>query len=451
MSGVHRYLPLSEAERAAMLRAAGFESAEDLFASIPETLRLKGALDVPGPLAEQDLLADLAGRAADNTIPDPRSQFLGGGAYRHYQPSIVDHLISRTEFYSSYTPYQPEIAQGTLQAVFEFQTLVCQLTGLDLSNASMYEGASSLAEAILMADRQAPKKRTILSDRLHPEYAQVVRTYLAHIGIEVHTFGSRADGTADPQQAAKALAQGASSLVVQHPNFFGCVEEIEALAAAAKQAGAHLIVAMNEPVALGLLKAPGMQGADIVVGELQGLGVPLSYGGPYLGFLAARTAFMRHMPGRLVGEAKDVDGRRGYVLTLSTREQHIRREKATSNICTNEGLCALTASIFMATLGKSGMMELARHNHAKAAYARARLESVQGLQFPEPAPFFNEFVVRLKGEASEAVRRLAAKGLLAGIPLSRYLPERERDLLVCVTEMNPKGEIDRLADEIGRL
>ena len=451
MPGVHRYLPLSEAERAAMLEAAGFSRPEDLFASIPEKLRLKGALDVPGPLAEQDLLADLQGRAAENRVPEARAQFLGGGAYRHYQPSIVDHLLQRTEFYSSYTPYQPEISQGTLQAVFEFQTLICQLTGLDLSNASMYEGASSVAEAILMADRLTPRKRTLLSDRLHPEYARTVRTYLAHIGIEVQTFGHRADGTADPQQAATALAAGASSIVVQHPNFFGCVEEIEALAAAAKQAGSHLIVAMNEPISLGLLKAPGAQGADIVVGEAQGLGVPLSFGGPYLGFLAARASFMRHMPGRLVGEAKDVDGRRGYVLTLSTREQHIRREKATSNICTNEGLCALTASIYMATLGKTGMMDLARHNHAKAAYARTRLEAVAGLQFPEPAPFFNEFVVRLKGSATDAVRRLAEKGILAGLPLSRYFPDRDRDLLVAVTEMNPKAEIDRLADEIGRL
>ena len=451
MSGVHRYLPLSEAERAEMLRAAGFDRAEDLFASIPANLRLKGALDVPGPMAEQDLLADLTGRAAENRVPDPRAQFLGGGAYRHYQPSIVDHLISRTEFYSSYTPYQPEISQGTLQAVYEYQTLICQLTGLDLSNASMYEGASSLAEAILMADRLAPKKRAVLSDRLHPEYAQTVRTYLAHIGVEVTTFGHRPDGTADPQAARQALAQGASALVIQHPNFFGCVEEVEALAAAAKQAGAHLVVAVTEPVSLGLLKPPGAQGADIVVGEAQGLGVPLSFGGPFLGFLAARTAFMRHMPGRLVGEAKDVDGRRGYVLTLSTREQHIRREKATSNICTNEGLCALTASIFMATLGKRGMMDLARHNHAKAAYARTRLEAVKGLSFPEPAPFFNEFVVRLPGSAAEAVQRLAGKGILAGIPLSRYFKDRERDLLVCVTEMNPKAEIDRLADEIGRI
>ena len=451
MSGVHRYLPLSEAERAEMLRAAGFERPEDLFASIPAGLRLKQPLEVPGPLAEQDLLADLQGRSAENRVPDVRAQFLGGGAYRHYQPSIVDHLISRTEFYSSYTPYQPEITQGTLQAVFEYQTLVCQLTGLDLSNASMYEGASSLAEAILMADRVSPKKRAVLSDRLHPEYLQTVRTYLAHIGIEVSTFGHRADGTADHVAAKQALGAGASALVVQHPNFFGCVEEIEALAAAAKSAEAQLVVVVNEPVSLGLLKPPGAQGADIVVGELQGMGVPLSFGGPYLGFLAARTAFMRHMPGRLVGEAKDVDGRRGYVLTLSTREQHIRREKATSNICTNEGLCALTASIFMATLGKRGMMDLARHNHAKAAYARTRLEAVKGLSFPEPAPFFNEFVVRLKGSAAEAVGKLAAKGILAGIPLSRYFKDRERDLLVCVTEMNPKSEIDRLADEIGRL
>ena len=453
MSGVHRYLPLSEAERAEMLRAAGFDRPEDLFASIPERLRLKGALDVPGPMAEQDLLADLVARSRENHVPEPGAQFLGGGAYRHYQPSIVDHLISRTEFYSSYTPYQPEITQGTLQAVFEFQTLVCQLTGLDLSNASMYEGASSLAEAILMADRLSPardgKKRTILSDRLHPEYAQVVRTYLAHIGIEVHTFGHRPDGTADPQSAKQALAAGASSLVVQHPNFFGCVEEIEALAATAKEAGAHLIVTINEPVSLGLLKPPGAQGADIVVGELQGLGVPLSFGGPYLGFLAARAPFVRQMPGRLVGEATDVDGRRGYVLTLSTREQHIRREKATSNICTNEGLCALTASIFMATLGKRGLMDLARHNHAKAAYARARLEAVPGLSFPEPAPFFNEFVVRLRGPAADAVRRLAGRGIAAGIPLSRYFPDRDRDLLVAVTEMNPKAEIDRLAAELG--
>jgi glycine dehydrogenase subunit 1 len=451
MGGTHRYLPLSDAERREMLRAVGVASADELFASIPQNLRLKGTLDVPGPLGEQDLLAEMTTRAAENRFPDPRAQFLGAGAYRHFVPAVVDHLIARSEFYSSYTPYQPEITQGTLQAVFEYQTLICQLTGLDLSNASMYEGASSLAEAILMAERATPKKRVLLSDRLHPEYAEVVRTYLAHTGIEVLTFGHRPDGTADPEAARQALAPGASAIVLQHPNFFGCLEEIEAFAAAARGASAHLVVTVTEPVSLGLLKAPGDLGADIVVGEGQSLGVPLSFGGPFLGFLAARSQFMRQMPGRLVGEAKDVDGRRGYVLTLSTREQHIRREKATSNICTNEGLCALTASIFMATLGKSGLMELARHNHAKAAYARQRLQATPGLSFPEPAPFFNEFVVRLPLNASQAVARLAGEGILAGVPLKRYFEGRDRDLLVCVTEMNPKAEIDRLATALGRL
>ncbi|HEV8120057.1 MAG TPA: aminomethyl-transferring glycine dehydrogenase subunit GcvPA [Candidatus Polarisedimenticolia bacterium] len=451
MGGTHRYLPLSDAERREMLRVIGVASADELFASIPASLRLKGALDVPGPLGEQDLLAEMTARAAESRLPDPRAQFLGAGAYRHFVPAVVDHLISRTEFYSSYTPYQPEITQGTLQAVFEYQTMICQLTGLDLSNASMYEGASSLAEAILMAERLTPKKRVLLSDRLHPEYAEVVRTYLAYTGVEIVTFAHRPDGTADSDAAKKALGAGASAIVVQHPNFFGCVEEIEAFGAAAHAASAHLIVVVTEPVSLGLLKAPGDLGADIVVGEGQSLGVPLSFGGPFLGFLAARSQFMRQMPGRLVGEAKDVDGRRGYVLTLSTREQHIRREKATSNICTNEGLCALTASIFMATLGKSGLLELARHNHAKAAYARQRLQATQGLSFPEPASFFNEFVVRLPVDAGEAVSRLAGEGILAGVPLKRYFDGRERDLLVCVTEMNPKSEIDRLAEALGRL
>jgi len=449
----HRYLPLSDAERDEMLRAIGLKSADDLFASIPKRLRLGGALDVPGPLAEMDLVAEMAARAGENILPDPRSQFLGAGAYRHFAPAVVDHLLSRTEFYSSYTPYQPEISQGTLQAVFEFQTLICQLTGLDLSNASMYEGASTLAEAILMAERTAPRGRVVLSDRLHPEYAQVVRTYLANMGIVLDIMEHGRDGAADLVAARQALEGKASALVVQHPNFFGCLEEVEALAAVAHQAGAFLIVVVTEPIALGLLKPPGEQGADIVLGEGQGLGVPLSYGGPYLGFLAARQSFLRQMPGRIVGEARDVDGRRGYVLTLATREQHIRREKATSNICTNEGLCALTAAIFMAALGKSGVMELARHNRAKAAYARERIAAARGCSIPYAEPFFNEFVVRLPVPAAAAVRRLAERGIACGVPLSRYFADKrqERDLLVCVTEINPRGEIERLADELGRL
>jgi glycine dehydrogenase subunit 1 len=404
-------------------------------------------------MAEMDLLAEMTARAAENRIPEAGSQFVGGGAYRHFVPALVDHLISRTEFYSSYTPYQPEISQGTLQAVFEYQTLICQLTGLDISNASMYEGASTLAEAVLMAERVSPRGRVVISDRVHPEYLQVTRTCLANMEIALETFAHRPDGSADPQAARAALEKPASAIVVQHPNFFGCLEEVEALAAVAKQAGAFLIVVVTEPLALGLLKSPGSQGADMVLGEGQGLGVPLSFGGPFLGFLAARTSFLRQMPGRLVGQAKDVDGRRSYVLTLSTREQHIRREKATSNICTNEGLCALTASIFMATLGKSGLMELARRNRQLAAYARARLGTARGCSLPYAAPFFNEFVVRLPIPAAAAVEQLAGRGLLAGLPLSRYFrtKEDERDLLVCVTEMNPRGAIDRLADELGRL
>ncbi|HKQ97693.1 MAG TPA: aminomethyl-transferring glycine dehydrogenase subunit GcvPA [Candidatus Polarisedimenticolia bacterium] len=451
MAPPHRYLPQSDAEREEMLRAVGVAQAADLFASIPASLRLTKPLDVPGPLAEMDLQAEMAARAAENRVGDPRLQFLGGGAYRHFAPSAVDHLVSRTEFYSSYTPYQPEITQGTLQAVFEYQTLIAQLTGLDIANASMYEGASSLAEAVLMTERVSPRGRVLISDRVHPEYLQVVRTYLANMEIAVETFGGRADGTSDPDAARKALATPASALVVQHPNFLGCLEEVEAMAAAAHEAKAALIVTVNEPLSMALLKSPGSQGADVVVGEAQGLGVPLSYGGPYLGFLAARATYLRQMPGRLVGEAKDVDGRRGYVLTLSTREQHIRREKATSNICTNEGLCALTAAIYMASLGGVGLRDLARQNHARAAYARERLAAVKGVTMPHTAPFFNEFVVRLPGSAARAVETLAGLGIAAGIPLSRYVADRDRDLLVAVTETNPRTAIDRLADEIARL
>jgi len=452
MGDGHRYIPASDADRDSMLREIGARSIDDLFATIPPALRLQGPLQLAAALSEQELLLEMSRRARDSRQPHPGAQFLGGGAYRHHSPVLVDHLISRTEFYSSYTPYQPEISQGTLQAIFEFQTLVCQLTELEISNASMYDGASSLAEAILMAERMTHRGRVVASDRLHPEYLQVCRTYLANLDVELALFGSRPDGSADPQAAQRALREGkAGAVVIQQPNFFGCLEEVEAFAAAAHDAGAHLIVAVTEPIALGLLKGPGRQGADIVVGEGHSFGVPLSYGGPYLGFLAARQAFLRNMPGRIVGETRDVDGRRGYVLTLSTREQHIRREKATSNICTNEGLCALTASIFMAIAGRAGLRELALHNHAKAAYARATIAAARRCSVPYDAPVFNEFTVRLPVPAEQAVRQLLDRGLVPGIPLSRYFPGMERDLLVCVTETNPRAEIDRLADELGRL
>ncbi len=451
MGDANRYIPASDADREAMLRDIGLSSIDDLFDSIPEALRFKGDLAVPGPLSEMELLAELLALARANREIPAGGQFLGGGAYRHFAPSIIDHLISRSEFYSSYTPYQPEISQGTLQAIFEYQTLICQLTELDISNASMYDGASALAEGVLMAERLNPKGRVVLSDRIHPEYLQVVRTFLANTEIEIVPFGHREDGTADPGAARRALGGKASALVVQHPSFFGCLEEVESLARVAREAGALLIVAVSEPLALGLLKGPGSQGADLVLGEGHSFGVPLSFGGPYLGFLAARRSCVRSMPGRLVGEARDVDGRRGYVLTLSTREQHIRREKATSNICTNEGLCALTAAIFLATLGKSGLREVAVQNHAKAAYARERIGKAAGCRVRYAAAIFNEFVVELPVAAEAAVKALADRGLVPGIPLSRYFPERERELLVTVTEVNPRAEIDRLAAELGRL
>jgi glycine cleavage system P protein (glycine dehydrogenase) subunit 1 len=452
MGDGHRYIPASDADREAMLREIGVARIDDLFTSIPESLRLKRPLSIPPALSEQELLAEMSSRSAEGRRPDAAAQFLGGGAYRHHCPALVDHLISRTEFYSSYTPYQPEISQGTLQAIFEYQTLICQLTELDISNASLYDGASALAEAILMAERASRGGRVVVSDRVHPEYLQVCRTYLDALDVDITMFGHRPDGSSDPEAARRALGEGkASAVIVQHPNFFGCLEDIEAFAAAARQAGSHLIVAVSEPVSLGLLKGPGCQGADVVVGEGHAFGVPLSFGGPFLGFMAARQEFLRNMPGRIVGETLDVDGRRGYVLTLSTREQHIRREKATSNICTNQGLCALIASIFLAVVGKSGLRDLAVHNHAKAAYARKRIAATKGCSLPYSAPIFNEFTVRLPIPAEEAVRHLLDRGLVAGIPLSRYGADMDRDLLVCVTELNPRAEIDRLADELGRL
>jgi glycine dehydrogenase subunit 1 len=451
MGDAHRYVPVSDQERREMLESIGRTSVDELFAEIPAHLKIARSLGVPGPLSEIEVLAEVRARAEATRAPDPACQFLGGGAYRHAVPALVDHLISRTEFYSAYTPYQPEISQGTLQAMFEFQTLICQITGLEISNASMYDGASSLAEAILMIERLKPRGRIVVSDRLHPEYLQVTRTYVGALGTEIATFGHRPDGAADPEAARRALAaKPASALVIQHPDFFGCLEDVETLARAARDAGAALVVAVAEPVALGILKGPGAQGADVVAGEGQSFGVPVSYGGPYLGFLAARSAFLRSMPGRIVGEARDVDGRRGYVLTLSTREQHIRREKATSNICTNEGLAALTAAIFMAVAGKHGLREMASQCHAKAAYAREAIGRARGCRLPYSAPVFNEFVVELPGPAEEAARRLLEKGIAAGLPLGRYDAARSRQLLVAVTEVNTRAAIDRLAAELGR-
>ncbi|HKC66172.1 MAG TPA: aminomethyl-transferring glycine dehydrogenase subunit GcvPA, partial [Pyrinomonadaceae bacterium] len=363
-----RYIPNSPEERAEMLRKLGLNGAEELFDSIPADLRLNRPLNTPAAISEMELLAGFEEMAARNRAAH-RPSFLGAGAYSHYSPTIVDHLISRSEFFTAYTPYQPEISQGTLQAIFEFQTLVCQLTGMDVANASMYDGSTALAEAVLMAERITRRKKVITSRAVHPEYLEVVNTYVQHYGIELERIDFDAETGLISDEGLNALDDETAALVVQSPNFFGCIEDVCALAERAHAAGALLIVAVTESISFGLLRSPGACGADIVVAEGQSFGVPVSFGGPFVGLFATRDKYARQIPGRLVGEAYDKQGRRGFVLTLATREQHIRREKATSNICTNEGLIALAATIYMETMGRAGLQEVATQCAQKAAYA----------------------------------------------------------------------------------
>ena len=404
-----------------------------------------GHCDLPPRLSEAELLRELGRLAGRNATAETHSSFLGGGAYNHFIPAVVDHLISRSEFYTAYTPYQPEISQGTLQAIFEFQTLVCQLTGMDVANASMYDGASACAEGVLMAARATRRKKVVLSSALHPEYRSTVATYCRNLHLELVEAPFGADGRTEAQALEGLLDKETAAVVAGYPNFFGVIEDVASLAEAAHGAGARMVVVAQEPVALGLLKAPGELGADIVVGEGQSFGIPLSYGGPYLGFFAGRQKDVRSMPGRLVGETKDVEGRRGFVLTLATREQHIRREKATSNICSNQGLCALMATVFLSLLGKNGIRELASQNLAKAEYAKARIAEVPGFSLPFSGPSFNEFVVEAEEGADVALARLEHRGILGGIPLARFYGDMPGRFLVCVTEQNTREEIDALA------
>jgi glycine dehydrogenase subunit 1 len=439
-----RYIPNAPEERAEMLKQLGLKTAEELFDSIPADLRLSAPLKTPAAISEMELLAGFEQMAARNTAAR-RPSFLGAGAYSHYSPTIVDHLIQRSEFFTAYTPYQPEISQGTLQAIFEFQTLVCQLTGMDVANASMYDGSTALAEAVLMAERITRRKKVITSAAAHPEYLEVVDTYVQHYGIELQRVETDAQTGLISTEGLNALDDQTAALVVQSPNFFGCIEDVRALAERAHAVGALLIVAVTESISFGFLRSPGACGADIVVAEGQSFGVPVSFGGPYVGLFATRDKYARQIPGRLVGEAFDKQGRRGFVLTLATREQHIRREKATSNICTNEGLIALAATIYMETMGRRGLQEVAAQCAQKAAYAARRIAEIEGFSLPFSAPRFNEFVVRAPIEAKELLSRLASeKNITGGLALSRYYKDRPNDFLVCVTETNPRSEIDAL-------
>lgn len=429
-----------------MLEAIGLGSAEELFDSIPEDLRLKRPLNTPAALSEIELL-DLFEQMGARNAGARRVNFMGGGAYSHYIPTIVDHILSRSEFFTAYTPYQPEISQGTLQVIFEFQTLVCQLTGMEVANASMYDGSTALAEAVLMAERVTKRSKVVASTATHPQYLEVVRTYVQHAGIhlELVPFDER---TGQSWQAlAAAIDNETAALVVQSPNFFGCIEDLSALADAAHAKGALLVVAITEAMSFGLLKSPGACGADIVVAEGQSFGVPLSFGGPYVGLFATREKYARQIPGRLVGEAYDKKGRRGFVLTLATREQHIRREKATSNICTNEGLIALAATVYLETMGRRGVQEVAHQCAQKATFAARAISKLSGYSLPFTAPFFNEFVVRGPGRAVDLLSRLGKeKGIDGGLALSRFMPDRPNDFLVCVTEVNSRAQIDALVE-----
>ena len=438
-----RYIPNSPEERQEMLQGLGLGSAEELFDSIPQDVILKAPLDTPAALSEVELLERFEAMAAKNAAAR-RPSFLGAGAYAHYAPTIIDSLIQRSEFFTAYTPYQPEISQGTLQAIFEFQTLVCQLTGMDVANASMYDGSTAMAEAVLMAERVTRKTRVLVSAAVHPEYLRVAETYVAHAGIELGRLEVEEASGRTTLDAAQ-LERDVAAVVVQSPNFFGCVEDLQAFAEQVHAAGALLVVVVTEAASFGLLRSPGACGADIVVAEGQSFGVPASYGGPYVGLFATREKYARQIPGRLVGVAYDKEGRRGFVLTLATREQHIRREKATSNICTNEGLIALAATIYMTTMGRRGLQEVAAQCAQKAAYARRRIAAVEGFSLPYPAPVFNEFVVRAPSEAAGLLRRLAAEhNVTGGLALSRYFPDRPNDFLVCVTETNKRADIDAL-------
>ena len=439
-----RYIPHTAEDVEQMLERIGVATLEELFVEVPQGVRLKRPFDLPQAASETELLRELRGLAVKNATPGTHLSFLGGGAYHHFIPAVVDLLVSRGEFYTAYTPYQPEISQGTLQAIFEFQTMICQLTGMDVANASMYDGASACAEAVLMAVRLTRRKRVLLSRGLNPRYRTVAETYCRYLGLELVEVAVGKDGRTDRADLASKLDDNTAAVVVGYPNYFGVIEEVAALAGQAQNAGARLVTAVAEPVALGLLKSPGELGADIVAGDGQSLGLPLAFGGPYVGFFAVRQKDVRAMPGRLVGETTDLDGQRGFVLTLSTREQHIRREKATSNICSNQGLCALMTTIFMSLLGKQGLREMAEQNLAKAAYAREKISALKGYSLVFDTPSFNEFVVRSREPVATVLTRLETAGILGGIPLGEDYPELADCFLVCVTEQNQRAEIDAL-------
>ena len=442
-----RYLPKSNAERAAMLSEIGAPSIDALFSSVPEQFRLTRDLDVPRQMAESEIIDHFKDAAAHNAVG--YTCFLGAGAYRHYRPVVIDSLVQRGEFLTSYTPYQAEITQGTLQAIFEFQTMICELSGMEIANASMYDGSTGSAEAAMMAIRVTQRDGVLVARTVHPEYREVMQTYAQHQGttqteIGYYPEGSAQAGRVNLEALAAALTEETACVLVQSPNFFGVVEDIPAIAEIVHAKGALLVVSIAEAISLGAVRPPFE--ADIVSLEAQSFGVALSYGGPYCGVLAAKEKYLRQMPGRLVGETKDKSGQRGFVLTLSTREQHIRREKATSNICTNQALVALMATIYLTVYGKEGVRELAEHNLAKAQYAASVLAAHGELVFAaKAAPRFHEFVLRTEEAPDELNTRLLEQKIIGGLDLRKWYPELGNATLWCATELTTRAQMDAAA------
>jgi glycine dehydrogenase subunit 1 len=440
-SSSHRYISNAGEDIREMLDTVGVDSIDRLFDTIPDAVKLDGLLDIPGPWSEIESRRWFRALAARNKTAADHASFLGAGAYSHYQPACIDQLLLRAEFLTAYTPYQPEVSQGTLQSIFEYQTHQCMLTGLDVANASLYDGSTALCEAVLLAERLAKgRTKVVLAKSIHPHYIQTVRTYIQNLGLEIVEVGWRADGRIDLDELRAASAD-AFAVAVQSPNFLGVVEDYDAVGQAAGNITKIAVVA--EATSFGILAPPGQHGFDICVGEGQAWGVPPQFGGPYVGFMVVRDALKRHMPGRLVGETVDVDGKRAYVLTLATREQHIRRGKATSNICTNEALIALAANMYLSLMGKEGLREVATQCLQKASYLRDRLRGILSVELPFEGPIYNEFVVRTPFPAEVILGDLEHDRILGGIPLGQFYEGHANDFLVAVTELNTREQIDQ--------
>ncbi|QVY60319.1 aminomethyl-transferring glycine dehydrogenase subunit GcvPA [Cytobacillus gottheilii] len=442
----HRYLPMTESDKNAMLEAIGVHSVDELFSDIPERVRFKGEYNIKPAKPETALMKELTLLAQKNADLKTHSSFLGAGVYDHYMPVIVDHVLSRSEFYTAYTPYQPEISQGELQAIFEFQTMICELTGMDVANSSMYDGGTALAEAAMLSTGQTRRKKVLVSSAVHPESKEVVKSYAKGQYVEVIEIPHK-DGVTDLEALSNLMNDEIAAVVVQYPNFFGRIEPMQELEQIIHEHKAMFVVSSN-PLALGALKPPGAFGADIVAGDAQVFGIPTAFGGPHCGYFAVSSKLMRKVPGRLVGQTVDEEGRRGFVLTLQAREQHIRRDKATSNICSNQALNALAASVAMTALGKKGIKEMAAANMQKAFYARNQFKKA-GFEIAFEGPSFNEFVVKLNKPVKEANVELLKKGIIGGYDLHRDYSEMANHMLVAVTELRTKEEIDTFVQELG--